>query len=212
MGASEVFLATLLVVLASLWAVVALTVQVVLAWGGGRPDYSRRAGNPLRAALYNFTAAMTPAHKESVRNHPREFAVGMLMHAGVILAGAGVLLLVIWPEAGEDLLFYGRPLLWLALLANLALLVRRALSPSLRAISSPDDYLASAATAGFLALASLPPWTSQQSVFLIYTALLLVYLPLGKLRHAVFFFLARGDLGARLGHRGVYPPPQAETE
>lgn len=206
------FLAKLLVVLATLWAVVALTVQVVLAWGGGRRDYSRRAGHPLRAALYNFTGAMTPAHKESVRNHPREFAVGMLMHAGVVLAGAGVLLLVLWPRAGQDLLYYGRPLLWLALLANLILLIRRVLSPSLRAISSPDDYLAAGATAGFLAFASLPPWTAHPGMFLIYTALLLIYLPLGKLRHAVFFFLARGDLGARLGYRGVYPPPQAGTE
>ena len=30
--------------------------------------------------------------------------------------------------------------------------------------------------------------------------------PAGKLRHAVFFFLARVDLGRRLGWRGVYPP------
>ena len=47
---------------------------------------------------------------------------------------------------------------------------------------------------------------------MIYTGLLLVYLPLGKLRHAVFFFVARGDYGRRLGFRGVYPPAATRAE
>lgn len=200
-------MAKILLLLAGLWAVVALTVQVVMAWGGGRPDFSRRAGHPIRAVLYSFTGAMLPAHKESVRNHPREFAVGMIMHMGVVLGLLAVLLLMLWPRAGADLLYYARPLLWLALLASMILLLRRLLSPALRALSAPDDYLASLATGGFLAMASIPPLAAQQGALLLCAALLLIYLPLGKLRHAVFFFLARGDLGARLGHRGVYPPP-----
>jgi hypothetical protein len=36
--------------------------------------------------------------------------------------------------------------------------------------------------------------------------LLLVYAPLGKIRHCLFFFSTRSQLGAFFGRRGTYPP------
>lgn len=199
-------LAKILVLLSTLWAVIALTVQVVLAWGGGRHEYARRAGHPLHGAAYNFTAAMLPAHKESVSHHPVVSIAGMLMHAGSILALAGILLLIVWPQTAAWVLRLVCPLLWLSLLAALFLLLRRAFSSDLRAISAPDDYLACLATCGLLAFGALFGIANQQAPFLVYTAGLLIYLPLGKLRHAIFFFFARGDFGRRLGYRGTYPP------
>ena len=196
-----------------LWAVAALVVQVASAWGGGRKDYSRRSGSPGRGLLYSFTAAMTPAHKETIRLHPVKFGIGLMMHVGVVLVLIASVVAMLGPEGGWVLLRWLRPVSAIALLAGLYLLVRRARSPVLRAISVPDDYLAVAASCGLLAAACLPLGTDgYQAVFLAYVGLLLGYLPLGKLRHAVFFFIARGDYGRRLGYRGVYPPAPVRSE
>ena len=99
----------------------------------------------------------------------------------------------------------------LGAVAGLGLLLRRAGSPLLRKLSTPDDYLSVMATCGLLGLAAFPfPGLTSGAMLLGYAALVFLYLPLGKLRHAVFFFVARGDYGWRLGHRGVYPPVKAE--
>ena len=203
----------LLVALCALWATSALTLQVLRARAGGRREHSRRAGSPARGLVYNFTVAMTPAHKEAVSRHPVKFGLGVLMHAGVGVSLLCVGLLVVWPDGGYRLLALARPLAGLALLAGLYLLVQRMLSPTLRAMSAPDDYLAILASCGLLALASLRPiGPGDETWLLLYATLVLIYLPLGKLRHAVFFFVARADFGRRLGYRGVYPPAAAGME
>jgi len=199
--------------LSILWAAVALVVQVVAARGGGRKDYSKRSGSPGKGMAYNFTVAMTPAHKETVKRHPVKFAVGVVMHIGVLLATLGVVLLLVWPTAGCRLIAFVRPIVALSLLAGVYLFIRRIFSEDLRVMSVPDDYVAILATCGLLAFACLSPIDAHnQTAFLVYAGLLFVYLPLGKLRHVVFFFAARADHGRRLGYRGVYPPAAPGTE
>jgi len=156
---------------------------------------------------------MTPAHKEAIKRHPAQFAVGLTMHIGVIVAVLAALLFLIWPPAGYRLLAFARPVVALALAAGIYLVVRRAFSENLRAMSAPDDYVAALATCGLLAFACLRPVDAENhAALLIYAGLLFVSLPLGKLRHAVFFFVARGDYGRRLGYRGIYPPSPARME
>jgi hypothetical protein len=199
--------------LSILWALIALVVQVVAARGGGRRDYARPAGKPSGGVAYNFTIAMLPAHKETVRRHPVKFAIGVVMHLGAILVLLGVVLLLAWPDGRYRVMALIRPLAVLALAAGVYLFIRRVFSKNLRVMSAPDDYVAILVTCGLLALASFYPADAERQVLhLVYAGLLFVYLPLGKLRHAVFFFVARGDYGRRLGHRGVYPPAAAGTE
>jgi hypothetical protein len=84
--------------------------------------------------------------------------------------------------------------------------MRRIISLNLRFMSSPDDYVSI-----LLSLAFMLSAIAQESglvnaeVFLIVAAIVFFYLPLGKLKHALFFFVARADYGARLGYRGTYP-------
>ena len=155
---------------------------------------------------------MLPRHKESVRNHPFKFVVGMVMHLGVIAALAGALMLVFQPAAGVIWMARLRPLFVAGLAAAAYLFVRRCLSADLKAMSTPDDFLAVLSTCGLLAVMALVDAGPHGPVAaLLYTAALLVYVPLGKLRHAVFFFAARAEYGGRLGWRGVYPPPAGEA-
>jgi hypothetical protein len=189
-----------------LWAAAWLGAQLLAARGAGRRDYSARAGSPGRAVLYNFTTAMTPSHKETIRHHPFKFAVGLVMHAGVAAALFELLVLLVWPQRP-----LGFPLAAsvaaLALAAGSYLLVRRAVAKNLRLMSCPDDYLSALVTCGLVAAAALYGFgVIGASPFLIVAAAVFFYLPLGKLRHVLYCPLSRLELGLRLGYRGTYPP------
>lgn len=188
-----------------MWAAGALFTQVRAA--RPRRDLSVAAGIPRHGQIYFFTVAMLPAHKESVRNHPLEFAIGTLMHAGLLAAFFGAFLAVIHAAAGSAFLRLIWPLFALSFVAAISLLLRRVFGRTLRRMSSPDDYLAITASAGFLAMVLLAGLNERAlPAALCYSTLLLIYIPLGKLRHAAFFFAARADLGGRLGYRGALPP------
>ncbi len=192
------------------WAAAFLLAQLAWAWGGGRRDYSVRAGNPGRAVVYIFTAGMAPAHKETARLHPGKFLVGVVLHVGVGVALVEVLILLLWPEKPLGLPLAAASVSALSLLAGLYLLARRAVSKNLRAMSCPDDYLSALVTCGLVAAAALYGCgIIGASPFLILAAATFFYLPLGKLRHVLFCPVSRLDLGRRLGYRGTYPAPRA---
>ncbi len=194
------------------WAGAALAWQLARAWGGGRREYGRSAGSAWQGLIYNFTAAMSPAHKETASRHAGEFALGVVLHLGVVAVAGAALLWLVWTRGGEAAFAVVRPIAGLALLAGLILQIRRALSGTLRAMSTPDDYVANAATCLLLAAAALFAGTRGHVIFVLGAVLVLLYLPLGKLRHSIFFYAARADLGRRLGRRGVYPPRRMGEE
>ncbi|MEE8639900.1 MAG: hypothetical protein V3T41_05780, partial [bacterium] len=119
------------------WAAALLLAQLLLAWGGGRKDYSVRAGSPGRAVLFNLTAAMAPAHKEAARLHPGKFAVGVALHVGVAVAIVEALVTVVRPEAAPLWPAAAGTLAALSVAAGVYLLARRAISRTLRAMSCP---------------------------------------------------------------------------
>lgn len=202
------------VLLSILWAAIALIAQVAAARGGGREEYGQRSGSPGKGMLHNFTIAMLPWHKETVKHHPGKFAAGVIMHMGVILALADAVAVLIRPTTGLiGVLSYTRWLVACSLVSGVYLFVRRICSRNLRVMSASEDYVSILATCGLLAFALLRSIDSQyQLVFLAYVGLFFVFLPLGKLRHSVFFFVARGDYGRRLGYRSVYPPTMERTK
>jgi len=200
---ARVFLAA-----SALWVVAAFAVPLVRL---GRPlrDYSTPAGSGLSGVIYNLTSALAPTRKESVRKHPLIFCLGLVLHAGVLAAFVGVVILLSNGPAPAYLAAI-RPLLLAALFAGVFLLFRRVCSRSLRSLSTVDDYVAIVAVCGFLLAAAVSPHSrAAQTLFAVYSGLLLLYMPLGKLRHAVLFFAVRAEYGWRLGRRGVYPPSRS---
>ncbi|MBD3219883.1 hypothetical protein GF314_01455 [bacterium] len=197
-----------------IWAIVLLTIQLLMAWGGGRPDHSAPTGRRSRGILYNFTAAMLPSHKESARHHPAEFLIGSVLHVGVLLGVLGFGITLVSPQQAPILPVVTGVILGISLLAGAVLLVRRLVSPNLKAMSSPDDFIAIVVTGGFLALSILFAFERVAvATYFAWSSVLFFYLPLGKLRHCIFFFAARSDLGGRLGYRGTFPaqPKQGST-
>ncbi|MBE0567536.1 MAG: hypothetical protein IH621_16395, partial [Krumholzibacteria bacterium] len=154
---------------------------------------------------------MAPTAKESTRTHPLVYALGMAYHLG-IFAAFGVLLWVL-PPGGASRGSLAAPaaaaigaLLFLGTVGGVGLLGRRAGSPLLRRLSQPDDYLANLLTTAFVALAGARLWwPGAETALLVAALLLLCYLPAGKIRHCLFFFLSRYHLGRHYGRRGTFP-------
>ncbi len=188
------------------WSALLLTAQLIAARGHGRRDFSVRAGSKLQGLIYNFTAGMMPAHKETVRKHPIKFLIGVVMHMGAFagFAKVGILLSAFSTEPIYPPVTL--PFLGIAFLCGVYLLVRRATTPYLRIMSVFDDYFSILATLCFIAFTMLHEANLIGGSFFLYSSAgLFFYLPLGKLKHALFFFVARANYGARLGYRGVYP-------
>lgn len=201
----------LLVLGAAGWSVVALTFLALRTRAlGTRRLFAAPAGDPRAGIRYAFTGALSPTAKESARKHPFAWALGIGYHAGTFGAMTTLALAV----AGERPAgWLGLPLAAVTLLGlscGVALLAKRLWHAELRALSHPDDVVSNVLASG-LSLGALA-WLGADAAlsgFLLWGTALLVYLPLGKLRHAAFFFLARRHLGAFFGRRGIFPPPSA---
>lgn len=87
-------------------------------------------------------------------------------------------------------------------------LVRRISLIELRVISTPDDYFSLVAGESFLVAASVvlvADSPMSRLVFFSITAGYLFYVPLSKVSHYVYYFLAALVTGARYGLRAVRP-------
>lgn len=198
--------ARIVVLVSIVWAISALIAQVIVARGRGRVDYSNRAGNVTQGIIYNFTWAMLPSHKETIRHHPVKFTIGVLMHISIFATIAQVLVLLIAPNIPPFNSFAYGFFVGIGAVCGTYLFLRRVFSHDLHTMSSPDDYIAVVMTLAFIILGIAQDFgIITTGAFLIYSAVLFFYLPIGKLKHALFFFVARADYGARLGYRGTYP-------
>jgi hypothetical protein len=173
---------------------------------GERVLHAPAAGDAAAGVRYAFTGAMSPGAKESVREHLPSYVAGLAYHGGIFAA----LLLLVTALCGlplpAPLRWLSQGLLTLGVAGGAGLLLKRLLKPELRGLSHPDDFLSNLLATAFVALALTggTPW-------LLSTILLLVYAPLGKIRHCLFFFVAWRHLGAFFGRRGVFPPGSAHV-
>jgi hypothetical protein len=172
---------------------------------GAPNDFSESIGDLPAALRYSFTGAMSPSKKESAFLHLPTYTAGIIFHLGTFLSialflyflGQQVLPLAVRPFVAGLLAFSG--------IAGLGILLKRIVNKELRFLSNPDDYISNVLVTGFQLLSAY--YTLQPSiVYFIWASALLLYLPLGKLKHTIYFFAARYHLGFFYGRRGVWPP------
>ena len=174
---------------------------------GNPPEYARRAGHVGKAVRYSFTGAMSPKVKESAYMHMPTYLAGIIYHIGSFLAIFIFILALfgVWPTGIVMNIVAGITLL--SALCGFGILIKRISKKELRSLSNPDDYISNILVNAFqlfTALAMIDP--AFIPVYFISSALLLLYFPLGKLKHAVYFFAARYHLGYFYGWRNVWPP------
>lgn len=196
-------------VLAALaWAVGLLAAQLWQAQAHGRRRFlAWPAGSRTRAIAYALGPGMLPGAKESAREHLPVWFVGIGYHAGIFASLLVVAASVTGVAVAAPVLLPLRALTLLGAICGVLLLARRALSRSLRALSVPDDLFANVLTTGTALWAFAVTLRPQWERWLLLSALLLlVYVPVGKIRHCVFFFATRLHAAAFFGRRGVLPP------
>lgn len=174
---------------------------------GSPVDYAAPGVETGRAIAYSFTGAMNPAKKESAFLHLPTYTAGILFHLGSFLSvillivnffGSITFELVSWPVA---------VFLFASGACGISILIKRIIKSSLRNLSNPDDYLSNILVTLFqLATALSLILPAVRPVYFVVSALLFFWFPIGKLRHALYFFAARYHLGLFYGRRGVWPP------
>lgn len=174
----------------------------------GKPvDFAPPAGKIAPAVRYSFTGAMHPAKKESAFLHLPTYTAGVIYHLGTFLSLPLFIIALMKVSLPLPLEFIFTGFLLISGSCGIGILVKRMIKRELRGLSSTDDYLSNILvtlfqffTAAYFFVLALQP------VYFVVVALLLLWLPLGKLKHALYFFAARYHLGVFYGWRGVWPP------
>jgi len=186
---------------------VSLSVILRLIRLGTPRDNAPAAGKTGPAIRYAMTGAMNPAKKESAYLHLPTYIAGMLFHLGTFLSL--VVFLFVWirfpfPEWVRISLAC-----FLAITAacGIGILLKRTMKKELRDLSNPDDYISNILVTlfqtGTLLILFIP---ELLPVYFILASMLFLYMPIGKLKHVIYFFAARYHLGFFYGWRGVWPP------
>jgi hypothetical protein len=176
-----------------------------------KEDLARERGNAWRGILFAFTLGMAPWEKESTRIHWIAYLRGIFFHIGIFMA-IGVLIASPWLDKLPGIL------IWLALAVTglgavfgFAGIFMRLAGPNERALSLPDDYASVLLSSLFITLAfTALLWKPILPIFYLVTGILGAYVPLGKIRHCVYFFYSKFFFGLGFGKRGVIGQPKGK--
>jgi hypothetical protein len=171
-------------------------------------DNSPIKGNISQGIQYAFTTGMLPWAKESTRIHALAYLRGLGFHIGIFATIASVLISPFWgylPSLLSGALFW---VLALGALLGAAGGVMRIIEHNLRGLSLPDDHFAVWLTTGFIAVTALALVSDRFMIpMYVVSALTFIYVPLGKIRHCLYFFFSRIFFGKFFGRRAVFPHP-----
>jgi hypothetical protein len=173
-------------------------------------DQSPIKGNISHGITYAFTKGMMPWAKESTRIHRLAYLRGIGFHVGIFIAIGTVIISPFWE--------YLPPIIFLILfwLLNIGAVlgaaggIMRIVEHNLRGLSLPDDHFAVWLTTLFITVAGLAVINDSFVIpMYIVSAITFIYIPLGKIRHCLYFFFARIFFGKFFGRRAIFPHPQA---
>ena len=169
-------------------------------------DRSPIKGNVSHGIAYAFTTGMLPWAKESTRIHMIAYLRGIGFHIGIFTAIGAVIISPFWEYLPPVLSWTLFGVLTLGAFLGTAGGVMRIVEHNLRGLSLPDDHFAVWLTTLFITVTGL---AVVNEAFLIPThivaAMTFVYVPVGKIRHCLYFFFSRTFFGKFFGRRAVFP-------
>lgn len=178
----------------------------LLAFGKAE-DFSNAIGEIKPAIRYSYTGAMDPRKKESAFLHLPTYTAGIVYHLGTFLSLT--LFILIWLRFVQfgNLRFLLAGFLIISAICGAGILIKRIVKKELRFLSNPDDYVSNILVTSIQVVTALTLiQIVRLPVYYVTAGILLFYVPVGKLRHTVYFFAARYHLGVFYGRRGVWPP------
>ena len=153
---------------------------------------------------------MMPWAKESTRIHMLAYLRGIGFHVGIFAAIAAVISSPFWGNLPPFLLLALSWVLILGALLGAAGGILRIAEHNLRGLSLPDDHFAVWLTTLFITVAGLAVLNEAFMIpMYLLSAITFLYVPLGKIRHCLYFFFSRLFFGKFFGRRAVFPHPTA---
>jgi len=169
-------------------------------------DYAVPRGKIGKAIIYAFVGAMSPLKKESAMLHLPGYIAGILFHIGTFLSLFWLVLHFLKFTTITLIINASAIFLVSSVLSGIIILMKRMIKPEMRRLSCIDDYFSNLLVTGFQVLSALTLFIGTPLPYLFtWAAILFLYIPLGKLRHVVYFFTSRVHLGMFYGKRGVWP-------
>jgi hypothetical protein len=173
---------------------------------GIKKHYATPRGDVKKGIIYAFGKGMMPWEKESAGNHLPTYFAGLCYHTGIFLSLFYLTAIIIHVPIPPTLIFFFQVISILSAVSGLGLLIKRLSSPMLKAISCADDFAANLLVDVFLIASFLHTIWPGMTLFLFTTAaVMFLYIPLGKIRHFIFFFYVRILFGIFYGRRGIFP-------
>lgn len=172
---------------------------------GSPKDYSHKKGNLKAAISYSFTGAMNPLRKESAYLHLPTYTAGILYHSGTFISFALYFLLLFNIEVTDSIKWILICFLTASSLSGSGILVKRIALKKLRHLSNPDDYISNLLVTVFQIFTLIVLVKDTSPYYFLFVSLLFLYLPIGKLKHSLYYFSARYHLGFFYGWRGIWP-------
>ncbi|MCF8298395.1 MAG: hypothetical protein K9J13_12685 [Saprospiraceae bacterium] len=196
-----------ILLVASLICFVASLRQLILALDKkGDSDYAEPKGTANPAISYSFTKAMSPTKKETAFLHLPTYSAGILFHIGTFLSIFLLAVHFVGINIPEALSYTIVAILAVSIISIVSIFIKRIVNSKSRAMSNADDYFSNFLIIGFQVISCLVlVMDNLLPLLFIYSSVMLLYIPLGKLKHTVYFFAARIQLGRFYGFRGVWP-------
>ena len=188
-------------------AIFVVGVVFVLTSAQRRPYQAEMApikGSPAQGVLYAYTLGMAPWAKESARIHWVAYIRGIIIHVGIFVAAAFLIASPWLAQMVLPLRLSLAALFSIGAVLGLAGFWIRMADPSLRLLSTPDDYFSLALVPLFLASAAASAASIELlPAFWAISGVTMAYAPFGKIKHFIFFFYERVFVGLFFGRRGT---------
>jgi len=170
-------------------------------------------GNPRVGVAYSMMNVAMPWAMESARKNWSFYTQFVIFHIGVVAAISATFIIPFWPGAFEikALVRIFQLALGAAFAVGIIRPIRRITSPTMRLISTPDDYFSLVLMSSFFAsgVFAVPNEYEVSEwpliFFFIMTTFFLIYVPFSKISHYLYYPFTRYFLGKTMGHRGVFP-------
>lgn len=189
---------------------------------GWRKDQTPSKGSKFGGAVLAFVKSVIiwpflPRIGETAARNPITYFAGGLFHLGLfVTVFLGAAHMLVW----KSLIGIGWPTLplpvidWLAAIAVISMIVlafNRALNPVLKLLSKPADFFnllfvfLPMVTGYFLTHRLFLPYEQMFTLHVFSVDLMLIWIPLSRISHFIFYFYTKARHGARFAQRGATP-------
>jgi hypothetical protein len=166
---------------------------------------------PGRGILHSLGSIAMPWAVESARKNPGFYVQFTVFHLGVTAAITATFIIPYGPGVFRSriVVLIFQIVIGAAFIVGIIRMLRRIFRPSIRLISTADDYFSLALMIVYFAAAvlAIPNNYERQEwpliLFFSLTAFFLVYVPFSKIGHYLYYPFTRYFLGKMMRHRGV---------